>query len=95
MDTLACIYFVTKDFKANTIGYLELPDYVSTISQHEIYVDEEFEMQVRYYDDIKPLSKYVSNDDYAKVVRVFMLNDWQQENYFAVVDLKNWERVLI
>lgn len=95
MDVLACIYFVTKDIKANTIGYLELPDYASTISQHELYVDEDFEIQVRYYDDIKPLSRYIENDDYARVIRVLMLNDWEYENYFAVVYLNNWERVLI
>lgn len=95
MDVLACIYFVNKDIKEDVIGYLELPYYASTVGNHEIFVNDNFELLVRYYDDIKPLAQYMGNDDYAKVVRVLILNDWEKENYFAMVDLNNWERVLI
>lgn len=95
MNVLACIYFVTKDIKADVIGYLELPYYASTIGNHEIFVSEDYELEVRYYDDIKTLSQYMTNEDYAKVIRVLMLNNWEKENYFAMVDLNNWERVLI
>lgn len=95
MDVLACIYFTSKDVKADIIGYLELPYYASTVSDHEIFVNDSFELQVRYYDDVKPLEDYISHYDYSKVVKVLMLNDWEVESFYTVVDLFDWERVLL
>lgn len=95
MEVLACVYFISKDVKSDVIGYLELPYYASTVGTHEIFIDDSFEFQVRYYDDIKPLNIYCSNYDYSKLVKVLMLNDWQTEGNYAVIELLNWERVLL
>ncbi|MDW4003464.1 MULTISPECIES: hypothetical protein [Staphylococcus] len=94
MNTLATIEFISKDYSANIIGYLEVPDNVSTQTKHEVFI-ERGEFVVRYYDDNKKIIDYIDEEDYRKLMCTYSLNDWDIDMFYSVIELKNWERVLL